>query len=1041
MIHTPAPFRVFDASAGAGKTFRLVQEYLALCLRDEKADRYRNILAVTFTNKAAAEMRERVFRMLREMSLSADERPDEANSMLKGISEMTGIAPDILSRRSGRVLKVMLHDYANISISTIDRFTHRLIRTFAHDLNLSTSFDLEMDAGRLMEQAVDLIFSRAGTEEILTDVLLRFTHAQMDEEKSWDLFRSLMEVASELISESSIQDVESLSSIGMERIVEVQRELEYSTRLGVQRLKEIGSEYESMLGRFQLTIDDIKGKRTRAPSLLFQKWKTGEIVDFNESRQPYLDGTGDYFTAKGGPPPAVQDQVREEATRLILEAVEIQRELRWKKELATTLYGLALLGELSKEWEAIKTEENVLPISDFNRILHREIRGVHAPYVFERLGERFRHFFLDEFQDTSVLQWENMWPLVENAISGGGTCMVVGDAKQSIYRWRNGDPEQFIDLSKWEDREDIPFAAETVPMEENRRSRPKIVEFNNRFFEEASSWLNDPDYQQLYRSAHQIPMSSKPGGFVEVRWINGDNVEERIESASILLVEKVRDLISEGHDPGDIAILVRKGKEGSHFATSLAEAGIDVVGSDTLYVRNSKEVRLIYSTMKWGYAPENNTLRFDVLEGLVENRLVDVDQNDPHGFYSKLLHLNHENLIRTLGELIPGWEGWSEESVGLYAQVEHLTRIFGFLNDPNAFVQSFLDQVYSFSQRSGASLATFFDWWERKADGLALDIPESNHAVKVLTLHKSKGLQFPVVIIPFADWSDRGVDALWMDVPQSIPLERAKVRPRSADDDPNLRSAYDQGVQQGRFDNLNLLYVGMTRPKDRLYIFTTPSEANRRGSNTVAANFDFLRPEVDPETGVFTYGELPEPTKKGIGEKPTPSTWYSRDWVDVARISRTAPQDWEERQENPRYWGNLVHRLLEEIQVPEETASVIQHWMEEGRITSSEAQKAQVILQKLFSMDEVVELYRPDVEVLSERDLILPEGRVLRPDRMVRTQKGWVIMDFKTGEVVDKNVKQVDEYAEILEEITGESVKRMLVYLHADGPHEIHSWQ
>ena len=437
-------FSIYDASAGSGKTYALVKEYLKIILVANKNDAYRNILAITFTNKAVHEMKSRIVGNLSEFA--KDEPSEKAQDLMQDLAKETELSIIQIKTKSQQIIKHIIHNYAAFDISTIDKFTHKVIRAFAHDLGLPMTFEVTLDTENLLVEAVDAIIAQAGEDETLTKLLIDFTMEKTDDDKSWDISREILETGRLVLNENNRNEITHFQDKTIAEFVEIKNKLAEACKV---LEKENTAFAESALLLIEKNGIDLKSfSRGTFPNHL-QSIEEGKFNPKNKMFHEFEDITINK-TAKDR---AIIENIIPELLQ-ILDTVYKNFEKRdFYKAFLKNITPLSLLNTVSNELAKIQEEQNVLSISEFNAIIHREIQNQPAPFIYERLGERYRHFFIDEFQDTSEMQWQNLIPLIDNATSSEidgekGTLMIVGDPKQSIYRWRGGKAEQFIELSK-----------------------------------------------------------------------------------------------------------------------------------------------------------------------------------------------------------------------------------------------------------------------------------------------------------------------------------------------------------------------------------------------------------------------------------------------------------------------------------------------------------------------------------------------------------------------------------------------------------------
>ena len=449
------PFKIYSASAGSGKTFTLVKEYLKICLKTKSPQKFMAILAITFTNKAAAEMKERIIK-----SLKAFSDPDKAEQteldMMVLIAEETGLAKKELQSRAQLIFENILHNYSRFAIGTIDKFTHRVLKTFAQDLDLPNNFEVEMDHKLLLKQAVDLLISKAGEDEKLTKLFVNFIQNKTADDKSWLIEKDFYSIAEELLKESGQEHCENLKNLGLDNFFKLRKEVQSYTNKIDHKLSIIGQEFISDCKNTGLRSEWFAGgARSGLPKYFeFLRSKNWEKYKPSDSNLKNIEKENWY--AGKAPKEAYSqiDAVQEKFYPLVKKAIEILKEYPKYvhfKLIAHNLYSVAVLHEISKEMQQIKEQNNIIPIGEFNKKIAEVLQNEEGNFIYERLGERYANYFIDEFQDTSELQWKNLIPLIENAIADGqkpGSAMIVGDAKQAIYRWRGGEVDQFINLQQ-----------------------------------------------------------------------------------------------------------------------------------------------------------------------------------------------------------------------------------------------------------------------------------------------------------------------------------------------------------------------------------------------------------------------------------------------------------------------------------------------------------------------------------------------------------------------------------------------------------------
>ena len=450
-----SPFKVYNASAGSGKTFTLVKEYLKIILTAENEFEFQKILAITFTNKAAAEMKHRVLSTLKDASQKID------NDIVKGLIVETGISDYEIVQKSKRILKNILYNYASFHINTIDSFTHKLIRTFSLDLGLPLDFEVEMDTDPLLQETVDLLISKIGEDKELTDVLVTYALGQVDDDKSWNITDSLVNVARLLLNEENEVEISKLINTNLSDFRKLETKLRAYLKDTEEIFKQVGEQAILLIDEQDITYNSFSSS---AIPNYFKKfvsgWSTVEQELAIAAVQKCFDSGNFYPKTKTKDPKKIEDRdkidgIKEDLyplfdlSKKLIEAHFGQYFL--VKRILKSLVPLAVLSYIHKEFTHLKEENNICVNAEFNRVISKQIKNEPVPFIYERLGEKYQYFFIDEMQDTSELQWQNLIPLIANSLSQGeGKLMLVGDAKQSIYRWRGGKASQFVELSNTE---------------------------------------------------------------------------------------------------------------------------------------------------------------------------------------------------------------------------------------------------------------------------------------------------------------------------------------------------------------------------------------------------------------------------------------------------------------------------------------------------------------------------------------------------------------------------------------------------------------
>ena len=1048
-----ARIAVYSASAGAGKTFRLAVEYGAAALaRPDDPGAFRRILGLTFTNKAAHEMKDRVLRTLQK----AVELDDPfADPIAKEIALLLDIDEAELRRRAAAVLSEMLHDYGAVSLGTLDQFTHRLVRTFAIELGLPSQFEVELDDDYLLDLAVYELMSDLGTDSALTQLVLDFARANLEDDKQADVFEALKAMAKHLSKEASTDAVAALRGWDLDR----HRQLQTNLR---QKATDLRARMRAAAPKLLKLLASLP-----AESVNRADWYASY---FKKLRKPdaklWVPGAHVRKSLMGDPVAILKVAAQKDsALRDQAEAVVAQMKTLLGDPLETALDGVVLdllrrhdrsasvLSELARRLEDVLDRLRVQPIWKFQPLIHRELRDQPTSYLYERLGERYARFLVDEAQDTSRMQWANLWPLMEHALTGreqGAGAMVVGDGKQSIYRWRGSDAEEFLDLVARAKKGDSPSDALPglegmsgfVAMGDNWRSRHGIVAFNNRLYTGLAAKLGQDDHRTAYADSAQNPRGAS-GGYVKLRGIEAEDKSEFDPAVLDALVADVRSRRAAGWSWGDMAVIMRRRAEGRMVAERFAAEGIPILSSELLAVTGSAAVQAMVALFRWMLRPGEPEREWDVLRGLRRAGVWQVGTEEWLLLGQSRRRVQDapipEDFEPVLRRIIPGWSPDVAWRLSLYEMGAYTARALGFNADADAFVLRLLDAMLDFSKRQVNRLEAFMEEYARRAPMWSVSAPAGADAVELLTVHKAKGLEYPIVFFPWAQLDNPRFDPVWLDprgvlgsdldLPPSalVPLTKFSSNEGLLDEVGQRWPAYAERVREtaerAAFDDANLLYVATTRAVDELWVYFDPKKGYG-GWWLQHAEAELAQGEARQlAENLWTWGAMPAP-EAAAPAAPTwdQSTVRNRDWTDTVKLARPRDEEPEQR------FGNALHAALERIRDRRDAASAAYSAAERSQLDSAERDRLVDTLALALDAPELADWWTA-TETYTERSL-LHEGGVLRPDRIYRRADGrWVVADYKTGAPQAEHEEQVRRYADLLEPVLGERPLPVVLYL------------
>ncbi|WP_298149790.1 exodeoxyribonuclease V subunit beta [Flavobacterium sp.] len=1033
-------FSLYDASAGSGKTYTLVKEYLKIILTSEKNDAYRNILAITFTNKAVHEMKSRIVDSLSEFA--KDEPSEKAMALMETIAGETSLSVTAIKQKAQQIIRHLIHNYAAFDISTIDKFTHKVIRAFAHDLNLPVTFEVTLDTESLLTEAVDTIIARAGEDETLTKLLVDFTMEKTDDDKSWDISREILETGRLALNENNRHEIVHFNDKTIPEFIAIKNKL-------IEGIQELEADCVAFAGT---ALEILKNNGIDSASFsggYFPKHIEGiREGRFNPKNKTYHE-PDDIRINKTAKDRHLIENYIPEWLGILSQIYKNYGKIDFYRAFLKNITPLSLLNTVSQQLADIQKEQNVLSIAEFNAIIHREIQNQPAPFIYERLGERYRHFFIDEFQDTSEMQWQNLIPLIDNALSGQdefgqkGTLMIVGDPKQSIYRWRGGKAEQFIELGKAHNPFNNPDKA-LFSLDTNWRSYSQVIDFNNDFFKFLSEAFEHPDYRALYEQKSFQKSNHKTGGYVNISFVSDTSAaDEDAPEKNDLYVKATLDTINKvralGFHYNDIAILTRKRGQGVAVADFLTENDIPLLSSETLLIGNAAEVRLIISVLKYLRNGKDLEAKAQWLVFVAGN----LQQNLPvHDFVAEGMALDTETEFET-------WLSGTGISMvfqdvrrkSLYEAVEII--IARFLHKKhNAYIQYFLDIVLERDVRGQAGISDFLEYWEKNTEKFSIPSPEGSDAVRIMTIHKSKGLEFPVVIMPFAeeDYSRKPKDKLWLETEEDvIGLPKALVDNSSAVDGfgENASIVYQQKRQEELLDNVNVLYVALTRAEEQLYIISgkninAKGEVKANDMSSFFVNYLIRKNLFEEQTNEYHFGtpsKLSIATVKKEDNQVIETVGESLNMADI-RIAQREAVMWGTKQQESIAYGNLVHEILSEIRTKKDVAIAVDKAVSEGLITNAQQETVRQTILSIIDHPEMTAFFSGENKILNEQAIIRKEGTLIKPDRMVVTpQKEVMLLDYKTGAHQPKYKLQLETYEQAIEKMGYKVTKKILAYI------------
>lgn len=1059
----------YKSSAGSGKTFTLVLEYLKIVML-EPYD-YRHILAITFTNKATDEMKSRIIENLSELAHTSGDALTKLPTyqLLKEFLEERGQADKIdISYQARKTLNLILSDYSSFSVSTIESFFQRVLRAFAKELNIPLGYEVDMQLDVTLDHIIQETFREVGLAAEVTRLLEGYLERNMEDEKGWRIESSIKNLGFEIFKEqfqallvAAQSDEKSTHATSLQAVEALEKEVWKRRRTFEQAMHKRAKEAVALLESAGLGPSDFKwGAKGCVPNYFYKVLKDQAYAPGARALKA-ARGENEWF--KDGAPTAVAIlDVLDAGLQRLLEEMVAHYDAGFLAYttayiVSQTIHSFGLMSDLQSKLVNYRNENNRLVISDTSYLLKSIISEKDTPFVYEKVGTRYKYYLIDEFQDTSDMQWENLKPLVLEALASGSESLIVGDVKQSIYRWRNGNMSLLMRVVE-EQLKERGQQVSTRHLLNNWRTAPEVVSFNNRFFELAATALgqefpelNGEVFEKAYNTVAQKPMKKGDRGYVSITFFDdkkrGDPPEtpswqdQAMERCEAL----IRELLVEGYRANDICLLVRRNADGERIAAYLQEHYIKVSSTESLKLEVHPGVLLLHAILSHlNYEGDSIHLaRAAYYHYLVERRERPQGQQKlnftpehvvPHELftagekYLPKLFLRHRNTLRQLP---------------VYECLERLLHYFPNLPYPNAYLQGFLDTALEYGSAQDGSISGFLSYWEEVKHKKAIAGAAEVDAVQVMTIHKAKGLEFPVVILPLADWdlAPKTGSIIWVQ-PQAppyndFPFLPIRYGPRLEDSIFNGDHLYEKVMSY--LDNLNMLYVAFTRPQNRLYVLTTASKKNRTGKliqQVIGVGGEEGLGLIEKKEGNHYIRGEKQPYKPKdlqvidsflLSKRPT----LFADWNQTVRIRYSSNRYLKagilERTERLEA-GELLHEALAHVKHLADVPAAVERLALSGYISHAEKSAFEQRLRMTISLPEVIEWFDDSWEVRNESDIITASGPILRPDRVMIKDNKAIIIDYKTGHKKQLYTKQVSIYKEALEAIGYEDVRGFLYY-------------
>ncbi len=1039
--------KILSASAGSGKTYRLAYRYIEVAILNPY--NYSRILAVTFTNKATDEMKQRI---LQELNLLAC---GQTTSFLKDLmKDHPSFGPDEIQRRALMARTLILHNYSNFAVMTIDRFFQRVVRSFMQELGIELNYTLELKTEDLISTATDNLIEGIASESPLELAMDKFIEERINENRDWDLRRNIKELGKQLFDESYLQ---SPKYTGSEELISLKQQLISKRSLIRENVVNIARTALDTIATAGLEIGDFsRGKIIK----YLPKWTTDEPFPPYDKLETWIvsaiDKPDTWLNAKskhriGSIYPAVNETLRAMVTEL--------RRLTTLDIILDNFDEYVLLADLKRNLDELCSNKNILPLSKTSQLIKALIKGSDAPFIYEKVGSRFDYYMIDEFQDTSHSQWNNFKPLIKESISSieDQSVLLVGDVKQSIYRWRGGDwrilandVEEYLSTIS-------PDCIDFDPMQTNYRSWKRIVEFNNALTSSVVEQLNSVisatlqeaySKEQITADEYKRLVSMIPQAYADYEQkANDDSTRgyvtlctyDKRDNQDPPIIERIKELQDRGYRPEDIGIIIRTNEQGYQIANILLEYKakhpdtpycFDIVTEEALRIDSSSSVQFIIACLRLSQNAEDTIFR------AVFNKFLGRAYDDK-------ISAEELEFILSLASKSP--EQAFESIVMRYD--------LGRQKEALAYIQALHQQILSFSSNKIADIPLFLRMWDERGCSESLVMPSGTAAITIITIHKSKGLAYKAVIIPMASWLYRknNGDMQWLqsDISGSDCIFPLSL-PKSSSDTEFAYHYYNDTVMQA-IDALNMLYVAVTRAKCELHIMY-PAIIKRDPNMGVI--IDSIIPKLvsslekqgdvkftaasDTTPTFLSYGTPIDNTDVEKEEKSLSlDNYITSEIASKIRLHTPSERYSEDCQPtlSPRDLGIMMHSIFQEARTKEDILKGIENLRTNLTATPEQCDMLISKIERAFSNPLVEEWFSSDWQFIrNECDILTPkDGKFYRPDRVMVQDNRAVVIDYKFGfKTKESHREQIEEYATLLRQMGYTQIEGYLWYVNLD---------
>jgi len=1032
------PLVVYSSSAGSGKTTTLVTEYLKIALQNPNS--FRNILAITFTNKAANEMKDRVIETLIQLSDASKNIDPKYIDLIYTL----GFERNVLRKRADILLSLILHNYDEFAISTIDSFIHRIIRTFATDVQLPQSFEVVIEDDEIIPDIVQNLYQKVGVDKNLTKLLINFVLAEADEENSYDPTSKLVEFIKYHMNEDGFKHISKLNNLTTANMADIINRLNKKIWIEKSNIIKIATESVNLCHGNNLEISDFFSGKSGILGY-FVKLMNFQIADdklFPGKNILKTINEDKWFSSKASA--AIQSTISgitSELTSNYNEIISSVTSYFYYRLVYSKIYSLALVNEIRNLFIEYTEQTGKVHISEFNKKISSQIADQPVPFIYERLGRKYRYFLIDEFQDTSILQWYNLLPLIEESLSYGNFNMLVGDAKQAIYRFRSGEVELFANLPDLYKNDGSQLSLEReklihrefkkVELSTNWRSYPEIINFNNSFFGDISQTLSEKTKKIYENHTQQIPNNSKSGGLVSINFVQQDD-SQLYEAEKLLNIKGfIEQLKSANFQERDICILCRTKKSAISIAGYLIEEKYNVVSSESLLIANSSRVRVIIAFIKLLVFPENELALAEFLDNYFKiypniytfnKAFKDIRKSKVNVIESILSYFGISASYKSL------------QTLSTYETAEFVIREIICKQDADIFTQYLLDFIFE----SNLPMELFVDAWDDKKEKLYITMPNDVNAIQIMTIHKAKGLDFLAVIVDAPNLKQRNTkEEYWEDIClKDIEELKVGLLPLTKKlEHINKLDIYEEEVAKTELDFLNVIYVAFTRPVKALFTIGQLKTKHPKDKFT-GYLVGYLKNMGlwDDKKMNYTFGHLPKNSKHEDNKNDLKTInldkFISSKWQELISVSSSEDLNNTTLDNiSSQSYGKLIHKILSYVYIEDDILKVTKNLVTSSVLSNADIAIIKDILTQITTHSSLEKYFNNNLIIKNETELMLDNGDILRPDKVVINNGVLTIIDYKTGEENKDDLEQLVGYRNAFIELGYNNVEAKLVYI------------